>query len=126
MQKTNPDEETDLQSLIDSIKSDLSSYIEKKLTIYKLKTYEKLSVSSSYIVYGLIISLLVFSIFFLGLFALGFLLGEYLGSNAAGFGILILFSALILAVFVFNAKRVRRYFTNLIVRIIQKIESDED
>lgn len=126
MQKTNKPEDQDLEGLFNSTKNDLSSYIEKRIDILKLRIYEKASISSSYIVYGLIIFIFIFTIFFLGLIALGFFVGEMLGSNAAGFGILILVTLAILLCFVFSAKRIRMSITNLVIRIIQKIESDED
>ena len=126
MQKTNKPEDQDLEGLFNSTKNDLSSYIEKRIDILKLRIYEKASISSSYIVYGLIIFIFIFTIFFLGLIALGFFVGEMLGSNAAGFGILILVTLAILLCFVFGAKRIRMSITNFVIRIIQKIESDED
>jgi len=126
MQKTNQDDTKDLQSLFDAVKDDLSGYIEKKLTLFKLRVYEKISISGSYIVYGLIIFIFIFTIFLLGLIALGFFLGEMLDSNAAGFGMLILITLSLLLCFVLNAKRIRLSITNLVIKIIKKIESDED
>ena len=126
MRKTNQEEPKDLNSLFDSVKEDLSGYIEKRIDIIKLRIYEKASISGSYIVYGMVLFIFIFTIFLLGLIALGFFLGEMLDSNAAGFGMLILITLSLLLCLVLNAKRIRISITNLIIRIIKKIESDED
>ncbi|MFR9166752.1 MAG: phage holin family protein [Dysgonomonas sp.] len=124
--QNNAEEQKDLGTLVDQIKKDLSSYLNNRLERFKLKSYEKISISGSFIVYGLIIFFLLFNIFFLVLLSLGFLIGEWLNSPAAGFAILIGISLIILVICLFNGKRIRRYFTNLVVSIIRKVETDEE
>lgn len=119
-------EKTDAEILIEDTKSELFSYVEKTLSSLKLSAYEKSAILGSYITYGLIILLMFFCIFFLLLLALGYLLGEVLDSNAAGFGILILLSVFSLILFVVNGKKFRRYITNLVILLIKKIESNEE
>ena len=115
----------DLQAYFEQLKQDLSSYINKRIKLFRLRSYEKISITSSYIVYSLIVIILLFNIFFLFLLVLGFFLGECLNSNAAGFGVLILFTILILIIYMLNAKKIRGYITNKVVTVIKKIESDE-
>ncbi len=127
MQKTNKQtEKKDFDTLFAEVKTDLTSYLSKRLEVIKLKAYEKGSMSGSYIVFGAIVLMMSLSIFLLILLGLGFFLGELLNSLAAGFGILILATILILALFIANGKRVRRVITNFIISIIKEIEKDED
>lgn len=125
--KQNKDEERkDFETVFEDTQSEIKQYVEKRLESLKLRAYEKTALTGSFIVYGLLIMLTTFFIFFLALFALGFFLGELLNSNAAGFGILIACSLLILFVFIISGKIVRRRIINLIVSLIKKIEKDEE
>lgn len=117
-------EKKDFETLFSEIKTDLTSYLNKRLTIIKLKTYEKGSISGSYIVFGAIVLMMSFSIFLLILLCLGFFLGELLNSSAAGFGILVLATLIMLIIFIANGKRIRRVITNSIVSLIKDIEKD--
>jgi protein-S-isoprenylcysteine O-methyltransferase Ste14 len=124
--QNNPQLNNDLQSYFDQIKSDLSICLTKRLEWFKLSTYEKTAIASSYIMYGLIIVLLVLGILFVALLASGFLLGAYLDSYAAGFGVLVAVAAVILLLFAVNAKRFRRFISNKVITVIRKIERDEE
>ncbi|NDW17826.1 hypothetical protein D0T53_02705 [Dysgonomonas sp. 216] len=126
MQKDDREEINDLNSLFSSLKDDTSVYVEKRLRIFKLRAYEKTSIASSYIVYGVLLCIVLFTIFILGLIALGFVFGSLLESYAMGFGVLILIVVLTFILMLFSAKSIRRVFSNIIVRIINKIEKDEE
>lgn len=127
MQKNKEIEDNkDLHTLIDDTKSEFSEYVEKRLRSFKLRAYEKTAITGSYLTYGFVIILVIYFIMFLVLLALGFLLGECLNSNAAGFGILIAFCIIGLFVFLKLGKGFRRKISNVIVSIISKIESDEE
>lgn len=116
----------DFETLFDDTQSELKQYIEKRLESLKLRAYEKTALTGSFIVYGLLIMQTALFIFFLILFTLGFFLGELLNSTAAGFGILIAISLLILFIFVLSGKVARRRIINLIITLIRKIEKDEE
>lgn len=124
--KSNNEEYQNFKELIDESKADLSSYIEKRLTLAKLKAFEKIASTSSYIIYGLMMSVFALILFILILVGLGFFIGDLLNNYAAGFGILILITLVALFVLIFNARRVRRAFVNITLRTIKKIEVDED
>ena len=127
MQNNKEDKENkEEKTLFDETKSELVEYVEKSLKNFKLKTYEKAAITSSYATYAFVIILMAYFIFFMLLLALGYLLGEWLNSNAAGFGILIALSSLCLFVFIKRGKTFRRYIANLAVTIIRKIESNEE
>lgn len=124
--KSNNEEYQNFSELIDESKADLSSYIEKRLTLAKLRAFEKIASASSFIIYGLIMSVFALILFILILVGLGFVIGELLNNYAAGFGVLILITLIGLFVLIFNAKRIRRFFLNITLRTIKKIEVDED
>ncbi|MDH6354245.1 hypothetical protein M2132_000572 [Dysgonomonas sp. PH5-45] len=119
-------QDIDLATLLESIRSEVFAYLSKKLSIFKLTTYEKGALASGHIVYLAIISLLVIGAFSLGLLSLGLWLGECLDSYAAGFGILVAVVLLILIVVVANAKRIRNKIANKTISIIKKVESNEE
>ena len=118
-------ENKDFKDYYDQIKEDLSGYISKRLELFKLSAYSKTSMAVSTIAYSLIVSLMVFAIFLIFLFVLGFFFGELLGSLAGGFGVLILLSILILVIFIMNGRRVRGFIGNKIIQIIKQMEEDE-
>lgn len=124
--KSNNEEYQNFNELIDESKADLSSYIEKRIELAKLKVFEKIASSSSYIIYGLMMSVFALILFILILVGLGVIIGDLLNNYAAGFGVLLFITLVALFALIFNAKRIRRYFLNLTLSIIKKIESDED
>lgn len=126
MKKTNKEEYQDFQEIIDDSKRDFSEYIDKRLALIKLTTYEKLSNFSSRLLYGVIVLMFVVIISILIFLTLGLYIGYLLNNYAAGFGILIVFSILILILIIANNKRIRGIFQNLTLRTIKKIENDED
>lgn len=124
--KSNNEEYQNFSELIDESKADLSSYIEKRLTLAKLKAFEKIASASSFIIYGLMMSVFALILFILILVGLGFVIGELLNNYAAGFGVLILITLVALFALILNAKKIRRFFLNITLRTIKKIEVDED
>lgn len=124
--KNNSQEYNDFKELIDESKADLSNYIEKRLTLAKLKVYEKVASSFSYIIYSLMVVAFVLILFFLALIGLGLFLGEVLNNYSLGFGILILFILIVFVIIMMNSRRVRKSFVNITLRTIKKIEEDEE
>lgn len=125
MKNNTSNEYNDFKELIDESKSDLSSYIEKRVALAKLTAYEKIAKSSSYIIYGLIISVLVLIICSLLFICAGLFIGEMLHNFSAGFGILILIILIIMVIIILNQKKIRQFFVNLTLRTIKEIEADE-
>lgn len=120
------DEYQDFSELFNESKADLSSYIDKRIKLAKLKIYEKLASTSSYIMYSLIMTIFVLVLLILLLLGIGLFIGQLLNNYSAGFGILIIITlALLVLTFVFR-KSLRKSFVNLTIRTIKKIEQDED
>lgn len=115
----------DFSEIIDESKTDLSSYIDKRLKLAKLKIYEKIASTFSYILYSLIIVLFLVILVTVFLIGLGLFIGRILNDYSAGFGILILITLAILFIAYICRRGIRRYLMNITVRAIKIIEKDE-
>ena len=112
-------EEKKVSTLFEEMRDDVSRFITSSLELGKLEVYEKLSLGSSAITYGLIIA-------GAGLFALLFLLvtvalylGDLLQNLWVGFGIVTAFTLLVLLV----GKPFKKKMTNKVARFL--MENDE-
>lgn len=114
----------DLNSLLEDIKIDLLDYINKRIKLFKLDSFEALSFTVSAVGYSLIVLLVTAIILFFILMGMAFYLSELLNSHAIGFGIMALFSLLILLIIILNKKAIKRFLLNTSINFIQKIESD--
>lgn len=130
MQSNKSNNQDDLQDDASSetvnVKEDISNYIDKRLELFKLTAYEKLALSSSYILFGLVVLLLVCVIFLLSLLGLAFFIGSYFDSLGLGFGVLVVVTLLIMGIFIAFGKQFRRSSVNLVIKILRKIEMDEE
>lgn len=123
-QKT--EEQHDFLSLYEKIKADFKGYLANKLSWIKLSAYEKIALAGSHFGYILGLLILCLAIFFLGIIALGLFLGEWLGSYAMGFGLMVLIVLGVLLLSVLLAKPIRRLISNMVVSVINKVESNEE
>lgn len=123
---SNNPEDKNLNTLLDDIKQELLSYINRRLKLLKLESYEKLSKSASYMGYGLIVLVTLSFIIFFVLMGMAFLVGELLGSLAKGFGVMALFSLLILTIVFFLRKPIMKAILYKSINFFRKVESDEE
>ena len=77
--------EKDSGEIFRELKKDLSAYVELKLELLKLNTYERTGKVIAVLSYGVILLFLAFFAILFIFLALGFFLGDLFGS--AGFGI---------------------------------------
>lgn len=124
--KKREEEYLDFNELLDESKQDLLNYIDRRLTLIKLKFYEKIANFSSRIMYALILLVFGLVMFFMSFIALGLYFGQLLNNYAAGFGIIIIICVTCILIFIANRKRVKIIFVNLTIRTLKKIESDEE
>lgn len=122
----NNSEDKDLNTSLSEIKQELLSYINSRLQLLKLSSYEKVSKSASFMGYGLIV-LVILSVFLFFIFiGTAFFVGELLDSTAKGFGIMALFSLLILVVVFLLRKAIMRAILYKTINFLRKVESDEE
>lgn len=120
--KTN---DKDLSSLLEDIKLELLGYVNKRIKYLKLDSFEKGSIVASSIGYSLIVAIIAGTIIFFSLLGLAFFLGELLDSQAAGFGVLALFSLLILIVVLICRKRLKSFLLNKTITFLNKLDKNE-
>lgn len=120
------DKNRDLNTVIQELKLELLTFINRRIRLFKLDAYEKLSKSASFIGFSMILIAVVAMIVFFISIGLAFFFGELLNSLAAGFGIMALFSLLVLLVIFLFRKRVKQFLLNKTILFIRKVEDDED
>lgn len=120
------EEYNNLDDILEGSKKDFQEYLNNRLTLLKLRSYEKIANFSSRLLLGVVLAFLFLIFCIITVITLALFLSYMLDNYTAGFGITILI-LIFSMVFVFTFKRFfRRFFTNLTLRIIKKIESDED
>jgi hypothetical protein len=120
----NTERDHNLGSLLEDIKLELLSYINKRMRLFRLDAYDKVSMSASILGYGLIVATIVSFILFFALLGLAFLIGEMLGSLAAGFGIIALLSLFILLVVFIFRRKIKNSILLGTIKIIRNIEAN--
>ena len=119
--------EKDFNTLFADIKKDLTAYITLKLEILKLDVYEKSSLFSSLLLYGLIVSLVVIFAFLFLFLGLGLYIGELLHSLGTGIVIIAVLYIITLVILLWQKKRIQKWLVNLFVKqIIQEYDNDCD
>lgn len=122
------DNETDksLNTLVEEIKLELLSYINKRVRLFKLDAFEKLSMSASALGYGLIVLSIVAVLMFFLLIGLAFFIGELLSSLAAGFGIMALFSLLVLFIVFLCRRKIKESILNSTINFFRGMEDNDE
>ena len=120
----NTERDHNLGSLLEDIKLELLSYINKRMRLFRLDAYDKVSMSASILGYGLIVATIVAFILFFARVGLAFLIGEMLGSLAAGFGIIALLSLFILLVVFIFRRKIKNSILLGTIKIIRNIEAN--
>ena len=105
----------DSGKIFQELKKDLKTYAELKFELLKLNTYERTGKVLSVLSYGIIVLFLAFFTILFIFLALGFWLGDYFESIAAGFiGVVALYLILIGIVFM-NREKIRTAILNEII-----------
>ena len=113
-------EEKKVSTLFEEIRDDIKKYISSTLELGKLEAYEKFSIGSSALIFGLLLGgVLLISLLFLFITA-GLYLGELLNSMWQGFGIVTGFAILILIIILITRKAIKNTVTNRIVSFLLK------
>lgn len=109
------------------LKNDISTYMETRLELMKLNTYERVAKTMAVFSYGVVLVLLAFfAILFLFL-ALGFFLGEMLNSVALGFLIVVGLYLLLFGVILLFRDKISAKVTNeIITAMMSKDEKDDE
>ena len=97
-------EEKKVSTLFEEMKDDLSEYVSNRLRLFKLQTYAKTSKSGAALIYTVVAILLVLFALNFVFIALAIFLGEILGSLSLGFAIVALFTIIVVAIIIIEAR----------------------
>ena len=114
-----------LGTFVSGMKSDIKELIRLRIEILRLEAFEKSSVVGSFVIYGLVIVNLVFFVLLFAFVALGFLIGEWVKSTAAGFGIVAALYLICLIVALLAHKPLFLWFKNLLLKELDMDSADE-
>lgn len=120
--------EKDAEQIFHELKEDISTYVRLKYKLLRLNATERIAKLIAILSHGVILVLLVFfTVLFLFL-ALGFFLGEVLGSTALGFLIVGGIYLLLTVIAVAGRNRIQEKIINIIISALwaNEDESDED
>ena len=95
--------EKDAGEIFRELKKDLSAYVELKLELLKLNTYERTGKVIAVLSYGVI------------LLFLGFFLGDLFGSVGSGFGVVAVLYLLLIGIIVMNKDRISNKVLNVVI-----------
>ena len=115
--------EKDSGKIFSELKKDVTAYMESKLELLKLSAYERTGKFISVISYGFILLFLGFFAILLIFMAVGFFLGEWLGSSGAGLGIVALLYLLLIGIILLTKDRIR---TKIINEVIAALSANDD
>lgn len=105
----------DSEKVFQNLKQDVSAYMELKLELLKLNTYERTGKVIGLLSYGLILLFLAFFAVLFIFLALGFFLGEKLDVPGSGFAIVALLYVAIIWIIAKNEAKIRTKILNLVI-----------
>lgn len=120
----NSEKEKNLSGWFEDLKPELLGYINKRIRLFKLDSYEKVSIAASILGYGLIVFSVVLVVLFFTLMGMAMFVGEMVKNQAAGFGIMALFSLVMLGVISLFRRKIKHAILLLTLRIIRKVEAN--
>ena len=109
------------------LKQDISTYVELRLELLKLSTYERVAKTMAVFSYGIVLILLAFFTMLFLFLALGFFLGELLGSMALGFVLVVGMYLLLFGIIIFFKKKIMSKVMNeIIIAMMSKDEKNNE
>lgn len=116
----------DSEEVFDRLKKDTSTYLELKLELLKLNTYERAAKIISLLSYGLILIFFAFLVCLFVFIALGFFIGSYLDDTALGFLLVAVFYLLLIALIGFYGVHIREKIMNIIIATLLANDTKND
>lgn len=107
--------EKDAGEIFRELKKDLSAYVELKLELLKLNTYERTGKVIAVLSYGVILLFLAFFAILFIFLALGFFLGDLFCSVGSGLGVVAVLYLLLIGIIVMNKDRISNKVLNVVI-----------
>ena len=108
------------------LKDDVSAYVELKLELLKLSTYERSGQLIAVLSYGLILLFLAFFAILFIFLALGFFLGDMFGSSGAGFAVVAVLYLLLIGLIIMNKQRICNTVLNVVIAALNGNDEKDD
>lgn len=119
-------EEKKVSTWFEEMREDIANYITSTLELGKLEIYEKISLGSSIISYGLIVSGIALIALLFALITAALYLGELLQSLWTGFAIVTGFVLFVLLILLMVNKPFKKRCTNKVVRFLMEKDDNDD
>lgn len=116
----------DSEKVFQNLKEDISAYINLKLELLKLNTYEKSGKIIGLLSYGLILFFLVVFVILFIFLSLGFFLGDLFDNAAIGFGIISLAYLILIGITIKKAKWIQTKVLNIVIETLITNEEQQN
>lgn len=118
--------EKDSGKIFRELKNDVSTYVELKLELLKLSTYERSGQLIAVLSYGLILLFLAFFAILFIFLALGFFLGDVFGSFGAGFAVVSVLYLLLIWIIIANKDKISNKVLNVVIAALNGNDDKND
>ena len=115
--------EKDPDKIIQELREDVSAFVELKLELLKLNTYERTGKVIAVLSYGLVLLFLAFFAILFIFLALGFFLGEWIGFTGAGFALVAVLYLLLMWLIIRNREIITTKVLNEVIATL--LSNDE-
>lgn len=116
----------DSREIFRELKEDVSTYVELKLELLKLSTYERSGHLIAILSYGLILLFLAFFAILFVFLALGFFMGDVFGSEGAGFAFVAVMYLLLIGLIVANKQKICNTVLNIVIAALNGNDENDD
>lgn len=118
--------EKDSGKIFRELKEDVSAYVELKLELLKLSTYERSGQLIAILSYGLILLFLAFFAILFIFLALGLFLGDAFNSMGAGFAVVAGLYFLLIGLVVLSKNTICRMIINIVLAALNDNDDNDD
>ena len=118
--------EKDSGKIFRELKDDVSTYVELKLELLKLSTYERSGQLIAILSYGLILLFLAFFAILFIFLALGFFMGDIFGSMGTAFAFVAVLYLLLIGLIIMNKGRICNTVLNVVIAALNGNDEKDD
>lgn len=118
--------EKDSGEIFRELKDDVSAYVELKLELLKLSTYERSGKLIAVLSYGMILLFLAFFAILFIFLALGFFLGDVFGSLGVGFAVVAVLYLLLIGIIIMNKDKISNKVVNVVIAALNSNDDKND
>lgn len=118
--------EKDSGKIFHELKEDVSAYVELKLELLKLSTYERSGQLIAVLSYGLILLFLAFFAILFIFLALGFFMGDIFGSMGSGFAFVAVLYLLLIGLIIMNKGRICNMVLNVVIAALNSNDEKDN